>query len=138
MPLRHRHAYAAGIQRGLLIDDQIGPEFPARVLRVRVATQPRSVRFELVGGLRSVQSLVSHVHRPVSLAEPDPSDGPDVVPALSGLLATQPLRSERTGCPQLHQPAATGWRRCPFITAWFTAPRGAPGLPPSGPARSAC
>jgi hypothetical protein len=27
------------------------------------------------------------------------------------------LASPRSGCPQLHQPAATGWRRCPFITA---------------------
>ena len=39
--------------------------------RVRAATQPRSVRFELVGLLRSVQPLVPHVHLSVLLAGPE-------------------------------------------------------------------
>ena len=75
MPLRHRHAYAAGIQRGLRADDlKSTEEFPAHYGRVRVAVQPRSARFELAGRLRGVQTLVSHVHLPVSFAGPGPSD----------------------------------------------------------------
>ena len=63
MPLRPRHAYAADIQRGLRGGDLFPPpEFPAQLLRVRVAIQPRSTRFELAGCLRGLQTLVSHVH----------------------------------------------------------------------------
>ena len=66
MPLRHRHGYAADIHRGLRTDDlNRFQEFPTTTWWVRAANQPRSVRFELDGGLRSVQTLVSHVHRPV-------------------------------------------------------------------------
>ncbi len=47
MPLRPRHGYAAALHRGLPAGDiEPAQEFPAK--RVRAATQPRSVRFELV------------------------------------------------------------------------------------------
>ena len=122
MPLRHRHGYAAGIHRGLRTDDQNRwRSSPPHEWWVRAADQPRSVRFELEGGLRSFQTLVSHVHRPVLLAEPGPSDSAGPVPALSGLLATQQARSGLPGCPQLQLSAATNRRRCPFITARFNS-----------------
>ena len=50
MPLRHRHAYTAGLQRGLRANDlKSTEEFPTHNGQVRVAVQPRSIRFELVG-----------------------------------------------------------------------------------------
>ena len=48
MPLRPRHGYAADLHRGLPIGDiNRSRSFP--LTRVRTATQPISVRFELVG-----------------------------------------------------------------------------------------
>ena len=50
MPLQPRHGYAAVLHRGLLADDINRPKSspPGQAGRVRVATQPPSVRFELV------------------------------------------------------------------------------------------
>ncbi len=106
MPLQHRHGYAAGLHRGLPTGETHRPgSSPHTMVRVRAATQPRSVRFELVGLLRSVQSLVSHVRLSVLLAGPEPSDGagrPGVVRAAcrppprprdrTALSFTEPLR----------------------------------------------
>lgn len=48
MPLRSRHDYAAAFHRGLPISDiNRSRSFP--LTRVRTATQPISIRFELVG-----------------------------------------------------------------------------------------
>ena len=76
MPLQHRHGYAAGIHRGLPVGDMTRPKSSLHdhiVVEVRVALQPPSARFELVGLLRGVQSLVPHVHLSVLLAGPGPS-----------------------------------------------------------------
>ena len=56
MPLRYRHGYAAGFHRGLPAGDinRRGSSRRTTSTSVRTATQPRSVRFELVGLLRSV------------------------------------------------------------------------------------
>jgi hypothetical protein len=43
---------------------------------------------------------------------------------LSGCCPPSPS-SQGSGCPQFHQPAATGSWRCPFTTARLRAPRGA-------------
>ena len=49
MPLQHRHTYVADFRYGLLTGDINQPgEFPAFFQQVCVATQPESVRFELV------------------------------------------------------------------------------------------
>ena len=49
MLLRLRHGYAADIHRGLSTGDINRPESSLHVaVEVRAATQPRSVRFELV------------------------------------------------------------------------------------------
>ena len=50
MPLQPRHSYAAGIHHGLPTGDITQPRVPpgTEVEWVRVATQPRSARFELV------------------------------------------------------------------------------------------
>ena len=86
------------------------------MVRVRAAAQPRSVRFELVGFLRSVQPLVPHVRLSVLLAGPRPSDGAGPPRRCQGCLPPSPS-SQGSGCPQLHRAAATARRRRPFITA---------------------
>ena len=49
MPLRLRHGYAADLHRGLPTGDINQPKSSPHVaVEVRAATQPRSVRFELV------------------------------------------------------------------------------------------
>lgn len=48
MPLRHRHAYAAVLRRGLPAGD-LNRRGSSPHTRVRAAAQPRSARFELVG-----------------------------------------------------------------------------------------
>ena len=80
MPLRSRHGYAADLHHGLPTGDITQPRSSPPdnknivvVVRVRVADQPRSARFELEGLLRGVQPLVPHVRLSVSLAEPEPS-----------------------------------------------------------------
>ena len=117
MPLRPRHAYAADIQRGLRGSDLFPPqEFPAQLLRVRVAAQPRSTRFELEGGLRSLQTLVSHVHLFVSLAGPGPSGSAGPSRRCQGCSRLL-LRLQGQAALSFNRAAATSRRRCPFITA---------------------
>lgn len=76
MPLQPRYDYAAGFRRSLPANDidREGSSPSPTAARVRAAVQPRSVRFELVDVLRSVQSLVPHVRLPVLLAGPRTSD----------------------------------------------------------------
>ena len=84
---------------------------PHIFVRVRAATRPRSTRFEPVALLRGVQSLVPHVHLSVLLAGPGPSGGADPSRRCRGCFRP-PRRLPGSGCPQLHQLAATGrWRR---------------------------
>ena len=55
MPLRYRHGYAAVLPRGLPAGDiDRRGSFQHHSGPVRTATQPRSVRFELVVFLRDV------------------------------------------------------------------------------------
>jgi hypothetical protein len=115
MPLRHRHGYAAGIHRGLLTVDIPRPR-SSPLARVRTATQPTSVRLELVDLLRGFMTLVPHVHLPVSLAGPGPSDGAGPSRRCRGCLPPSPA-PPGSDCPQLHQAAATTRGRCPPITA---------------------
>jgi hypothetical protein len=113
MPLRSRPGYAADLPRGLLAGDIIrAEEFSAR-RRIRTATQPPSVRFELVGLLRGVRPLVPHVHRPVLLAGPRPSNGAGLSRRCRGGLPPLPA-SPGSGCLLLHRPAATGRRSRSF------------------------
>jgi hypothetical protein len=95
-------------------------EFPARPSRAGARCCPAQIRQVRAGGfvLRSVQPLVPHVRLSVSLAGPGPSGsaGPsrrcqDCFPPSAA--------SPASGCPQLHRPAATGQRRCPFTTTRF-------------------
>jgi len=119
--LQHRHGYAAAIHRGLPVGDVTRPRSSPHnndVMRVRAALQPRSARFELVGLLRSVQSLVPHVHLSVLLAGPGPSGSTDPSRRCQGCCPPS-LSSQRSGCPQLQRLAATSRRRCPFTTARF-------------------
>ena len=67
--------------------------------------------------LRGVQSLVPRVHLPVLLAGPGPSDGAGPSRRCRGCCPPLPT-SLGSGCPQLHQPAAIGWRRSRFISSW--------------------
>src|SRR5216684_625268 len=117
------------------------PEFPARhEERVRAAIQPESTGLELARGSRGVTTPVPCVYLPVSLTAPGPSGSAEPArlcrgcsrphrrpPAQTSSSFTPPLRRQgnggltppseqqrlvaHSGCPQLHQPAATGRRR---------------------------
>lgn len=78
MPLRPRHAYPAALQRGLPAGDI--NRYRSRPLRPEKRTRtanPAQISQVRAGGirLRGVQTLVPHVHLPVTLAGPRPSDG---------------------------------------------------------------
>src|SRR5215472_1716067 len=87
-------------------------------------TQPISARFELVSCLKDVTTPVSRVLLSVTLAGPAPSGSTGHVPALSGLLPPSPA-PPGSGCPQLHQPAATSQRQRSLTSTRTTAPHGA-------------
>ena len=62
MPLQHHHDYAAGLHRGLPTGDSDRSKSSPHnhiVVRVRVATQPRSTRFELVAWLEGLSNIGS-------------------------------------------------------------------------------
>ena len=100
MPLQHRHGYAAGIHRGLPAGDINRPKSSPHIVRVRVATQPRSTRFELLALLRDVQPLVPHVRLSVLLAGPGPSGSTGPFRRCQGCCPpSPPFRG--SGCPQL-------------------------------------
>ena len=72
MPLRHRHEYTAGFLRGLSIGDINRLGVPRSKLRVCAATQPTSVRLQLVHSLeRRLYTDSLSLHLPSCL--PDPS-----------------------------------------------------------------
>ncbi len=77
LPLRPRHAYPAALQRGLPAGDiNRRRSFPHKAGTHRNPAQIRQVR---AGGLllRGFRTLVPHVHLPITLAGPKPSDGAD-------------------------------------------------------------
>ena len=102
MPLRHRHTYAAVLQRGLLLDDinrsRSSPSCPG------ARRSPAQIRQVRAGGLRlrGFRTLVPHVHLPVLLAGPGSSDGADLSRRCQGCLppACWPVPA-KPGCPQL-------------------------------------
>lgn len=113
MPLRRRHGYAAVVPRGLPASDinRLGSRPPAWAC---TATQPISARLELVAfQLRDFLTLVSHVHLLVLLAEPTRSGDARLSRRCWGRCPPSPA-SPGSGCPQLHHPAATCWRRSPI------------------------
>ena len=91
-----------------------------RTQRAGARCDPAQIRQVRAGGLllRSVQPLVPHVHLSVLLAGPGPSGSAGPSRRCQGCFHP-PLRPDGSGCPQLHRPAATGRRRCPFTTARF-------------------
>ena len=91
MPLQHHHDYAAGLHRGLPTGDSDRSKSSPHnhiVVRVRVATQPRSTRFELVAWLEGLSNIGSS-RTPFRLACRTRTIWQYwSVPALSGLLPT--------------------------------------------------
>jgi hypothetical protein len=120
MLLRPRHGYAADFHRGLPSSDI----YRQGVLRHcadarRFPAQIRQV-WSWWDVLRGFQALVPHVHLSVLLAGLVQSGG--TIPSrLCRGCCPPSLPFRRSGCPQLLQPAATGSRRCPFITARFVS-----------------
>jgi hypothetical protein len=104
MPLQHRRGYAADLHRSLPTGDitrSRSSRHDDNAVPVRAATQPVSVRLELVALLRGVQPLVPHVRLSVSLAEPGPSDSADPPRRCRGLLPALP------GASRIRLPPAT-------------------------------
>ena len=104
MPLQHRHGYAADLHRGLPTDDINQPRSsPHRSADAHCS--PAQIRQIRAGGLllRGVQTLVSLVHLPVSLAGPRPSGSAGPSRRCQGCCPPSPS-SQGSGCPQL-QPA---------------------------------
>ena len=126
MPLQHRHGYAAALHRGLPASDSDQPRSsPHRSADARCS--PAQIRQIRAGGLllRSVQTLVSHVHLPVLLAGPGPSGGTGPSRRCRGCFPPSPV-SPGSGCPQLHRPAATGpAEKVSHLPSNQTAPHGA-------------
>jgi hypothetical protein len=118
VPWQHRHPYAAVLQDGLPADTfsrlRSRPRHP--YAEARTAFRPRSARFRAGGRVTGLQLLVPLVRRLVSLAGPAPSGSTDTSRRCQGRLPP-PRTPLQVGCPQLHQPAATGWRRGPFTPA---------------------
>ena len=103
MLLRPRHTYAADLRCDLPADDINRPkEFSAIPAETR--RDPAHIRQVGAGGLllRSVLTLVSHVHLHVSLAGPRPSDSAGPSRRCRGCLPPIPVHLDGVGCPQLH------------------------------------
>ena len=102
MLLQPRHGYAADLHHGLPDGDINRPKSHRTQHRVWVcvAARPRSARFEPLGLLRSVLSLVPHVHLSVLLAGPGPSDSTGPFRRCQGCCPPSPL-FQGSGCPQL-------------------------------------
>lgn len=101
MPLQHRHDYAAVLHRGLPASDIDQPRsYPHRSMNTRC--YPAQICQIRAGGLllRSFQTLVSHVHLPISLAGPRPSGSTGPSRRCQGCYPPSPV-SPGSGCPQL-------------------------------------
>ena len=99
---------------------------PSTSVRSCTADRPISTRLEPASRLRSFQHWFAHA-APSDLAQRARTVWQyQHVPPSSGPLATHHRRSPRSGCPQLHQAAATAQRRRSLTTSRYTtAPRGA-------------
>jgi hypothetical protein len=86
--------------------------------RSRAAHRPRSARFESALDLQGFRQWFLAYTFSSLLAGPGPSDSADPSRTLSGLLPPSPA-FPRSGCPQLHQPAAAGQRRSHLTSTRF-------------------
>ncbi len=118
MPRQPRHGYAAVLHHGLRTGDLppvLGVAHHDLIGRRTLLTDP-SARFGVgtpLTGLCHWFTLVTPSRldcRTQAVWQCQP------VPSLSGLLSPF-LASPRSGCPHLHEPAATGPQRSPFISA---------------------
>ena len=100
MPLPSRHDYAAGFHRGLRAGDtnRLRSSPPEDGCARQPSPHPPGWSWWIL--LRSVQTLVSHVHLLVLLAEPEPSGSTGPSRRCRGCLPPSPV-SPRSGCPQL-------------------------------------
>jgi hypothetical protein len=100
MPLQHHHDYAADLHRGLPTSDIDQPRssprqdvdarcYPAQICQIRTGGLP----------LRSFQTLVSHVHLPITLTGPKPSGSTSPSRRCRGCYPPSPV-SPGSGCPQ--------------------------------------
>jgi hypothetical protein len=101
MPLQHRHDCAADLHRGLPASDIDQPRSSPRQ-DVEARCYPAQICQIRAGGLllRSFQTLVSHVHLPISLAGPRPSGSTGQSRRCRGCCPPSPV-SPGSGCPQL-------------------------------------
>ena len=121
MPLQPRHGYAAVFHHGLPAGDITQPRSSptGRAGRVRVATQPRSVRYRAGGfRLRGFPTLVPCVHLSVLLAGPAPSGSTGASRRCQGCFRL-PRCPPAQAALSFNRPTATSrWRRPP-TTARF-------------------
>ena len=120
MPLQPRQDYSAGIHRGLPTGDITrSNSSPTRHhCRACARCNPAQIRQVRAGGfvLRGVHTLVPlSLHLSVLLAGPGPSGSA----VLSRLCQGSHPHPGNHAALSFNQPAATSWRRCPFITARF-------------------
>ena len=119
MPLRPRHGYAAGFHRGLLAGNVIRSGVLWHCLQMRVTAQPISARFELVGGLRGFQMLVSHVHLSVLLAGHGSSGSADPLRRCQGCFPSNSSVPASPTALSFITTAATAFWWCPFTSTRF-------------------
>src|SRR5450755_956176 len=116
MPRQPRHGYAADLHHGLRTGDLPPAEESSAASGRRALLTDPSARFRVgtpLTGLCHWFTLVTPSRldcRTQAVWQYQP------VPSLSGLLPPS-LASPRSGCPDLPEPAATGPRRSPFISA---------------------
>jgi|SRR5947209_12008648 len=103
MPLQPRHGYAADLHHGLPANDANRPRSSptAKTAGCALLPSPHLPDSSWWILLRGVRTLVSHVHLPVSLAGPGPSDSAGPSRLCRGCLPPIPARPGGVGCPQL-------------------------------------
>jgi len=103
MPLQPRHEYAADFPGGLPANDANRPRSSPHRTSCECALLPSpdlpDSSWWII--LRSVRPLVSHVHLPVLLAGPGPSDSAGPSRRCRGCLPPMSVRLDGVGCPQL-------------------------------------
>ena len=120
MPLQPRYGYAAGIHHGLPTSniDQSKSSPPDTIEWVRAATQPRSIRFELVLHLRAFNRWFLTYAFPSCLSDPHHLTVL-ACPVVVRAACHPPRRLPDQAALSFSEPAATGPRQCPFATAGF-------------------
>ena len=125
LPRQHRHGYAAGLHRGLPTGELAGFGVDPTLGSSRAAHRPISTRLEPASSFTGCRTLVSRVHLLTWLAGPAPSGSTGTSRRCRGCFPPSPA-SPGSGCPPLHQAAATAQQR-PLTTtdtlgaSWRTA-----------------